>query len=228
MRPCGVGYLTFNSQVSWVQGLCWQAGLICTILCRWGCFSFNLAARSSSPISAWAMNSRRQRSLTPWMFQPPPQEGNAGEWLLGLLPLKRKGQPICPPALHRKTWLMRPTAALPRQVGSCHLQGMHFRPWPSLISVTLDTCSGCFSASTHPHGHSAWEKVSSRSAQGYSRYFHHWRSLFQIRAVINLLSVSCKQSANLQGSSQRDVMGVRIFIEIQSTLRAHEMLFRAS
>lgn len=44
---------------------------------------------------------------------------------------------------------------------------------------------------------------------------------------INLLSVSYRQSANFQGFSQRDIMGVMMFNGIQSTLRAHGSKFRA-
>lgn len=104
--------------------------------------------------------------------------------------------------------------------------------------MTSDTCNGCLYAktalgacppATH-HGDTVLGRrpAPGQHAQGYSHHFHHWRSLFQIRAVINLLSVSYRESANLQGSSQRDVMGVMMFNEIQSTLTAHKRLVRAT
>lgn len=47
------------------------------------------------------------------------------------------------------------------------------------------------------------------------------------KVKINLLPVSCRQSANLQGFSQRDLMGVMMFNGNQSTLTANGRLLRA-
>lgn len=100
------------------------------------------------------------------------------------------------------------------------------------------TCNGCLSAKPAPsartppqHGDTVLGRrpAPGQHAQGYSHHFHHQRSLFQTRAGINLLSVSYRQSADLQDSSQRDVMGVTMFNGgIQSTLTGHGRLFRAS
>lgn len=93
----------------------------------------------------------------------------------------------------------------------------HLCTWPSLISVASDTCNGCLSAKTAPsavcstthHEDTVLGRrpAPGQHAQGYSYNYHHWMTLLQIRVVINLLSVSYRQSANLQGSSQRDMMG---------------------
>lgn len=144
---------------------------------------------SSNPTSPWAMNSRRTAALAPWMFQSLPHVGNAREQLLGQ-PLKRMGQPIHPSALHRKTWLTQPTAALLRQVGSCHLQTTAAPPHAASSDfcdlgclqhvVLCKKCSQRLAPPTTRHGDTVLGRrpAPGQHAQGHSHHFRRWRSLF--------------------------------------------------
>lgn len=150
-------------------------------LASFSTLSFNWTARSSNPASAWSMNSRRMLAMTPWTFQLSPLEDR--EWLLGQ-PLKRMGQPIHLPALHKKTGLVQLPTAVLRQVGSCHLQK---RAAP-LHMVSLDfcdlghlqwapfykNCSQCLPAATHRRDTVLGRRsAQGQQAQGTNQHFHH-------------------------------------------------------
>lgn len=218
--------LSFSSRVSWVQGLCWQDGsielnlmVVRTSLLQPGCW-VSYQSTGQRTAGGWQLWHRRHSIL----------HHRKAMLENGSLDLSKENRDT-----HLSTCMAQEDLThaahcqelglyrLQKRATPLHLAYPGFWDCGHLQRVPFSkSCSQCLPHHT-PWKCSAWEQASLQV-----RVYKGTDTVCTTGELeINLLSVSYRQLANLQGSSQRDMMGVMMFNGIQSTLTANGWLFRA-